>query len=73
MAQPKLMWIFGEIAIVNQTINPLIMIVNKPIVTKTNGSDKTVMTGLIIALMAEKINPANKNVATDIGTELSVS
>lgn len=73
MAQPKLMWIFGEMAIVNQTINPLIMIVNKPIVTKTNGNDKTVMTGLIIALMAEKINPANKNVATDIGTELSVS
>lgn len=67
------MWIFGEMAIVNQTISPLIMIVNKPIVTKTNGSDKTVMTGLIIALMAEKINPANKNVATDIGTELSVS
>ena len=49
------------------------MIVNKPIVTKTNGSDKTVMTGLIMALMAEKINPANKNVATDMGTELSVS
>lgn len=47
--------------------------VNKPIVTKTNGNDKTVMTGLIIALMAEKISPANKNVATDIGTELSVS
>ena len=67
------MWIFGEMAIVSQTINPLIMIVNKPIVTKTNGSDKTVMKGLIMALMAEKINPANKNVATDIGTELSVS
>lgn len=67
------MWIFGEIAIVNQTISPLIMMVNKPIVTKTNGNDKTVMTGLIMALMAEKISPANKNVATDIGTELSVS
>ena len=64
---------FGEMAIVSQTINPLIMIVNRPIVTKTNGNDKTVMTGLIMALMAEKINPANKNVATDIGTELSVS
>lgn len=69
----KLMWILGEIAMVSQTIKPLITSVNKPMVTKTNGSDRTVIIGLITALTAEKISPASKNVAIDIGTELSVS
>lgn len=73
MAQPKLMWIFGDRAIVNQTIKPLMIRVNNPIVTNTTGSDMMVMTGLIMALTAEKIRPASKNVAIDIGTELSVS
>lgn len=47
--------------------------VNNPIVTNTTGSDMMVMTGLIMALTAEKMRPASKNVAIDIGTELSVS
>ena len=73
MAQPKLMWILGEMAIVSQTMKPLITNVNSPIVTRTNGSDSNVITGLMIALTAEKIRPASRKVATDIGTEFNVS
>ena len=73
MAQPKLMWMLGEIAIASHTMKPLIITVNKPIVTRTNGNDNRVTIGRITALTAEKIRPANKKVATDMGTELSVS
>ena len=73
MAQPKLMWIFGDSAIVSQTIKPLMIKVNNPIVTNTTGSDMMVTIGLMMALTAEKIRPASKNVAIDIGTEFSVS
>lgn len=62
----------GAMATVSHTMNPLITIVNNPIVTSTNGSDKMVTTGLIIALTAENIKPASKNVATVIGTVINV-
>lgn len=67
------MWILGDMAIVSHTIKPLMIRVNSPIVTRTNGSDSNVMMGLITALTAEKISPASKKVAIDIGTEFSVS
>lgn len=73
IAQPKLIWMLGEMAMVTHTIKPLITNVNSPIVTKTKGSDRTVMTGLIIVLTAEKMSPASRKVATDIGTEFNVS
>ena len=46
---------------------------NNPIVTRTNGNERMVMTGLTMALTAENIKPDSKNVATAVGALVSVS
>lgn len=73
IAPPKLIEIFGTKFTASQTIKPLIISVKIPKVTTINGIDTKVKIGLTIVFTAEKIRPANKNVATDVHALIACS